>query len=51
VVELKARLRETLGPDPFVAAVSEGSRLDLREAVARAVAIQNANDPHSAGRR
>ena len=51
VSAVKERLRETLGPDGFAQAAREGARLDLREAVGRAVLSQNANDPHGAGRR
>ena len=39
VREVEAELRDALGPDAYAAAVSAGGRLDLRTAVARAVAI------------
>jgi predicted ATPase/DNA-binding SARP family transcriptional activator len=39
VLEIEAELRDALGADAFAAAVGEGERLDLRDAVARAVAI------------
>ena len=39
VREVEAELRQALGPDAYAAAVRAGERLDLRAAVARAVAI------------
>ena len=37
--EVEAELRDALGADAYAAAVRAGERLELREAVARAVAI------------
>jgi tetratricopeptide (TPR) repeat protein len=39
VREVEAELRDALGAEAFAAAVAEGGRLDLREAVDRAVAV------------